>query len=175
MSVSEHFAPFRFCPHCGSQEVETPAYNIFACRACDFRYYTNAASATIALIRNPKGEILFVRRGKDPGKGKWDLPGGFVDPGEGVETALLREIAEEVAVEITSYRFLTSFPNRYPYRGVLYHTADMVFLCETPATESSVDRDEITESQFMAADALDADAIAFESVKNALRYYRESL
>lgn len=44
-----------------------------------FVYYFNPSSAVACFIKNAKGELLLVRRGKEPAKGTLDLPGGFVD------------------------------------------------------------------------------------------------
>ncbi len=56
-----------------------------------------------ALVTNPKGEVLIVKTTK--WRGTWGVPGGKVDWGETLETALLREFQEEVGLELTQVRF----------------------------------------------------------------------
>lgn len=172
MSASEHFAHFHYCPRCGANEVETPNPKLLVCRACDFHYYTNAAAAVIALIRNPSGDILLVRREREPAKGKLDLPGGFVDPQETIETALVREVKEETGLDITAFSFLASFPNRYVYRDVLYHTIDVVFVCTVEDVSALSDSDETTDAAFYAPHTIAMEDLSFESVRNTVQHYR---
>jgi ADP-ribose pyrophosphatase YjhB (NUDIX family) len=44
--------------------------------------------------------ILLLRRAVDPGRGAWDLPAGYLDPGESFETAARRETLEEAGIEV---------------------------------------------------------------------------
>ena len=73
-------------------------------------------------------KILLVKRGKDPFKGKYALPGGFVEYGERVEDAVIREVFEEtnVKVKIKDLLGVYSDPNRDP-RG---HVISIAFLLE---------------------------------------------
>jgi 8-oxo-dGTP diphosphatase len=79
-----------------------------------------------AIIKDSK--ILLVKRKNEPFKGKWALPGGFVEYGEKVEDAVIREIKEEtgLATRIKEFIGIYSDPNRDP-RG---HTVAIVFLLE---------------------------------------------
>ena len=72
------------------------------------------------------GEILLIKRKGEPFKGKWALPGGFVEYNEKVEDAVIREIREETGVnaEIKELVGVYSDPKRDP-RG---HTVSIVFL-----------------------------------------------
>lgn len=50
------------------------------------------------LVRN--GEILLAKRGAEPGRGKWSIPGGLVELGEEVRDAVVREVMEECNLEV---------------------------------------------------------------------------
>lgn len=53
-----------------------------------------------AIITDAAGRLLLVRRGHEPGKGRWSIPGGHVEPGETDEQALAREVREETGLSV---------------------------------------------------------------------------
>ena len=120
---------FRFCPKCGSELFEEHNGKSKHCSSCGFTYYQNPCSATAAFILNSKGELLVVRRGKEPAKDTLDLPGGFVDNYESGEQGVIREIKEETGLDIKEVEYLFSIPNIYRYSGMDIHTLDMFYLC----------------------------------------------
>lgn len=120
---------FNYCPHCGAKQFAENDPFSKRCGACGFTYYPNAAAATVAVIISERDELLCIRRDREPAKGTLDLPGGFVDPGEGITDGLLREVREELGAEVADYAFLFSLPNLYPYSGHNVHTADAFFRC----------------------------------------------
>jgi ADP-ribose pyrophosphatase YjhB (NUDIX family) len=54
-----------------------------------------------AVVRDDEGRLLLVRRGTDPGRGQWSVPGGRVEPGEAATAAAAREVLEETGVRVT--------------------------------------------------------------------------
>lgn len=54
-----------------------------------------------AIIHDPGGRLLLVKRAHEPGKGKWSLPGGRVEPGETDHSAVQREVREETGLSVT--------------------------------------------------------------------------
>lgn len=159
--------PFRFCPHCGRPGISFRHDKAFVCRACGFVYFQNTATGVAVLLRR-KEEILFVERARDPGRGLLDLPGGFVDAGETAEQALRREVHEELGMELPAVRYLGSFANIYPYKGVTYHTCDLVFVGEMARTPVTFNRDEIAAVQLLAPSAVARERIAFASIHAVL-------
>ena len=88
---------------------------------------TTPALTTDCVVFNGKGELLLIKRGNDPFKGSYALPGGFVDVGEEVEFACRRELKEETGVEFEGEPLLIgvySDPARDP-RG---HTVSIAYL-----------------------------------------------
>lgn len=170
MEPYEHFA---FCPRCASRTSEpADASRRFRCAACGFTLYFNAASAVAAMILDPAGRLLLIRRGREPGRGMLAMPGGFADAGESAEEALLREVREEVGVDVRDVTYFASYPNRYPYAGVTYHTLDLFFLCatENPARASALDA--VAAVEWRDPQSVPEDEMAFPSMREALRAYR---
>lgn len=100
-----------FCPLCGTQLGDYARYGQMrrACPACSFVHFADPKVAVIGLIHH-NGQILLARRAVDPAKGKWALPGGFMDAGEMPASALRRELMEEVALPIVVETLLDIFP-----------------------------------------------------------------
>ncbi|HEY1691576.1 MAG TPA: NUDIX domain-containing protein [Polyangiaceae bacterium] len=55
-------------------------------------------TAVGAVVLDGAGRVLLVRRGRPPGAGSWTLPGGHVEPGEGLRDAVVREVLEETGI-----------------------------------------------------------------------------
>jgi len=77
-------------------------------------------------VFDAKGRVLLIRRGNPPFKGCFALPGGFVDVGETVEAACLRELEEETGVRTGKLRLLGVYSD--PRRDPRGHTCSVVFL-----------------------------------------------
>jgi mutator protein MutT len=129
----------------------------------------NSAAAVMAVIFNSKGELVVVKRGVEPSVGKYDLPGGFVDPGENAETALLREIYEELNLIPVSFSFYTSFPNQYHFSETIVYTVDLVFKCEVADFSEMKHGDDIMGIEFIKPEKIELDSVPFDSVKNLLK------
>ena len=57
-----------------------------------------------AVIHDAAGRLLLIRRGHDPHRGLWSLPGGRIDAGESPEQAVVREVREETGLEVLAGR-----------------------------------------------------------------------
>jgi 8-oxo-dGTP pyrophosphatase MutT (NUDIX family) len=136
--------------------------------------FFNAAAAVAAFVTDPAGRVLYVRRSRDPGKGRLGMPGGFVDPGETAEEALLREVREEVGLDIGPLTYLGSWPNRYLYRDVVYTTLDLFFVAPAVDPASAQPLDAVDRIEWLAPARVDPGEIAFDSMRAALERYLAS-
>lgn len=168
--------PFRFCPDCGAEGGEFLHAREYRCPACGFRYFHNVATAA-GIVAQRDGKYLFVVRAADPAKGKLGLPGGFVDPGERVEDALRREVREETGAEIGTPGFLASFPNRYGFGNVHYHTCDLYFTAELLTADEDLSplASEVERLVWLAPEEVNPDDLAFPSLRAAWALILEKL
>ena len=160
--------PYSFCPMCGGdlelRSMKTTEPERLVCGRCGFIFYLDPKVAVGTIITNHEDHIVLVRRAIEPGYGKWVFPGGYVDRGEEVLAAAVREAREEAGVHIEIDRLLNvySYPGRAPV--IIVYTARMVGGC----LECD---DEGLEARFFAPDAIPWDELAFRSTHEALREF----
>ena len=162
---------FRFCPGCGAAGIDVRADRSILCKQCGFHYYFNAAAAVAGLIEDDRGRLLLTVRAHDPGKGALDLPGGFVDFDETAEDALMREVKEELNLEVTKCSYFKSFPNTYIYDNITMRTVDLAFICVVESLESLKLSDEIDDVRFLNPSEISLDRIGFDSIRNIVSEY----
>ncbi len=165
---------FRYCPKCAAAAMRVVSAKLLRCEACGFELYMNPAAAVGAVIVDERERMVVLVRGKEPGKGLWDLPGGFVDPGETAEEALRREVCEEIGLEVSAMRYLGSWPNVYEYGGIRYRTLDFGFVCAADGVEQVRPREsEVAQVLLLEPGDVDLKRFAFASVgRIAAEYLR---
>lgn len=154
---------FKHCPYCGSDSFRLRGRNELFCRICDFVFYFNPPVSVVALIKNDQNKLLLTQRKLPPGKGKFDFPGGFVDMGESLETALKREIREELNLEIFDLHYFDSFVTTYPCKGITYYPVDAVFQCRIKDWNSLLVQDDVKSVCFKSPGEITDVELAFDS------------
>ena len=174
---------FQYCPSCASKNIQF-AGKRFHCPDCGFVFYQNTAAAAGCVIQVGE-KALFVVRGKEPALGKLDMPGGFVDPGEGLLDGLYRELQEELGWQpplkpgeplAEVFTLFASFPNVYPYKNIIYNTCDVFFTVSAPGlTEKDLrlEAEEIAGVRFLHPGEVKSEDLAFDSTRRALTAFRE--
>ncbi len=162
---------FRFCPSCGAKRKDGAPRQPFHCEACGFYYYFNPCLAVAAILLGPDDRALFIRRAHEPAKGKLAVPGGFVDIGETAETAMRREIKEEVNLEVGPIEFLCSATNEYDFRGIVYPVLDIAFVCRALSLEPIAALDGVESFCWLNPEEVNSDDIAFPSIRAAIHAY----
>lgn len=165
---------WKFCPRCGVAAAKT-GKNPFHCEACGHTHFFGPVSAVGAITTDSEGRVLFLIRAKDPGKGKYGLPGGFVDAGETAEDALHREVFEEIRLKIKAMSYLCSFPNEYVYQGFILPVTDMFFVMEVETFDAIESGDgEIHGWHFCHPGRKELKNMAFESNRRAMELFLKS-
>ena len=165
---------WKHCPLCGTEST-TAGSHPFSCSNtdCGYQFYFSPVTAVGALIVDPQGRLLFIVRGKDPGKGKLGLPGGFVDSGETAEVALIREVEEELSLTITQYQYLASFPNRYDYAGISLPVTDLFFVSWVESFDPIQEQPgEVDGWKFVLPEKIRKQQLAFGTHFDAIKAYR---
>ena len=162
---------FRFCPRCAT-EAEPVGEVPFRCDQCGFAFFFGPVTAVGGILCDAEQQILLIERARDPGRGLFGLPGGFVDRGETAEGALRREIREEVGLELTSYQFLTTLPNQYTYKELTAAVLDIFFVCSVESFDAIVaEPDEVARCWIGKPTDEQLANMAFESNRLALLKY----
>jgi len=95
------------------------------CPACEYQAYANPKPTACAVCADTEGRVLLARRGNEPHKGKWDLPGGFLEEGEHPLDALRRELLEETGLEVEPREFLGIWMDWYELNGDTQSTLNL--------------------------------------------------
>ncbi len=154
----------RFCPLCGAPLVREPVppdqREQSVCSRCRFVFYLNP-KVVAGTIPEQDGRVLLTRRSINPGKGLWTFPGGFVDFGESVTDAALRETFEETGLRVE----LLGLLNVYTYPAtpvIIVYRARVTGGTLTPCEENDA-------LEWVTPAAIPWDALAFPSTREALR------
>lgn len=158
---------YKFCPLCGGGLTERLLKEgdpkRLVCGACGFIFYIDPKLAVLALVPY-QGGLVMVRRAIEPGYGLWVVPGGFVDLGEKVEEAVVRETFEECGLTVRVVRL----QNAYSYHHS--RTVLLAYVTEYLAGELTAG-DEEMEVRVFTPHEIPWEKIAFSSTRDALREY----
>ena len=165
---------FRFCPRCGGAlerrlvKQGEPERLVCTAEACGFVFYLDPKIAVGTIITTSTGRLVLCRRAIDPGYGKWVFPGGYVDRGEPLTTAAIREAREECGLEIR----LDGLVNIYSYPG---RAPVIVVYAATALSGTLMHDDESLEAVEFDRNAIPWGELAFRSTEEGLRDYLAGL
>ena len=160
----------RYCPLCGGGLARAPVppdhREQAVCSRCRFVFYLNPklVAGTLPLDGH---RVLLTRRTINPGRGLWTFPSGFVDFGESVTDAAVRETLEETGLEVE----LSGLHNIYSYPG-----APVIVVYRARVTGGTLAPcDENDALSWVGAGEIPWQALAFPSTTEALREWVASL
>jgi 8-oxo-dGTP diphosphatase len=163
--------PYRYCPYCRAElqtrripSPEGPERRV--CGACGFVHWGNSRPTAAAILLDAEDRLLLGRRAIAPFRGWWDIPGGFLEPGEHPEDGVRREMREETGLEVAVERLVGDYMDTYG-EGSDIHTLNFYYQCRVLGGQPSAD-DDVEALAWFSVDALPAE-IAFPSAQQALR------
>lgn len=157
----------KFCPRCGrslvERYIEIEQHTRKVCSGCGYIYYLNPKVVAGAVPRQ-ENLIWLVRRNIEPSAGSWTFPAGYVDLGESVKDAAIRETREETRLDIR----LDGLLNIYSYANVgivlIAYYATVIGGVPGPTPESR-------EVRAFRIEDIPWSSLAFSSTRDALTDY----
>jgi NAD+ diphosphatase len=137
----------RFCGRCGERTEQARGERARRCPACGLLAFPRLAPAVIVLVERGDGRALLARNARFPSS-MYSCLAGFVEPGETLEQAVVREVREEVGIEVHDLCYLGSQPWPFP------HSLMIGFTARWKSGEVAVDGKEISDARWFAPDDL---------------------
>lgn len=147
MGIGRWHAVNGFCPRCGTSTAVVEAGWVRHCPNCGRDNYPRTDPAVIMAVTDDDDRILLGRGQNFASKGMSVLA-GFVEPGESLETAVAREVMEEVGVSVTDIQFLGDQP--WPFPASLM----VGFTCRATTTALALDPEEIAAARWFTREEL---------------------
>lgn len=155
----------QFCGRCGTGTERKAGERSRVCAACGQTHYPRLAPVAMALVRRGR-ELLLARSPHFP-PGMMSALAGFVEPGESLEECLVREVREEVGVEVRNLRYFSSQPWPFP------HSLMVAFHCDWAGGQIVCQEGEIEDAGWFSPEALpvlpNRLSIARRLIEDALR------
>ena len=158
---------YRFCPRCGggleSRKLKVNEPKRLVCQKCSFVFYLDP-KVVVGTLFTIEDRVVLLRRGIEPAMGKWVFPGGYVDRGERVGDAAIREAKEESLLDVGLRALLGVYSYPRSPNVIVVYAAEVVGGELGPGDES-------LEAKAFSVSDIPWDGLAFTSTREALIDY----
>lgn len=165
-----------YCRRCGAK-LSHKSDHIFTCSS-GHTLYLNASPAVGIWVVNDKKEVLVAVRAHEPGMGKLDSPGGFNDGAETGESAVARELKEEVGLNPDQYtkpEYILTDIDTYPFAGEVLTVFTIMYWARLIGNPKITPLDDVAEARFMSFDEVDPDDIYLDAPRAGFISLRDSI
>ena len=152
VALAEWHASHRFCPRCGSRLVSSAAGHVLRCEENDHQQFPRTDPAVIMMVTD--GDRALLGRQAAWPEGRFSTLAGFVDPGESLEEAVVREVAEETGVHVTDVAYFGNQPWPFP------QSLMVGFFARATSTDIHVDGAELSDARWFTREQMKAEAEA---------------
>jgi NAD+ diphosphatase len=142
VGMARWLASTPYCPRCGGATDIRQSGHVRHCAQCGVDHFPRTDPAVIVAITDPVTDSLLLARNTAWPQKRFSTLAGFVEPGESLEDAVVREVAEEVGVTVAAVRYAASQPWPFPASIMIG------FFGEASDTRITVDHDEIAEARW---------------------------
>ncbi|NMB56656.1 NUDIX hydrolase [Candidatus Beckwithbacteria bacterium] len=169
-----------FCANCGQKmKEEIPPHDDRirqVCPSCGFIFYNNPKPTVVAIIEKEE-KVLLAKRARDPYKDCWDLIGGFVETGETLEEALVREVKEEVNLDVLTATYYFNHIDTYKNaaNGFVSKNLGVHFIVKVKDFNTLKPGDDVFETAWFSWANLPKDLVGFEDVVAVIQKRKKEL
>ncbi|WP_170854560.1 NAD(+) diphosphatase [Azotobacter beijerinckii] len=154
----------RFCGSCGALMELLPGERAMHCPRCEVQHYPRLSPSMIVLVT--RGDEVLLARSPHFASGVYSTLAGFVEPGETVEQCVVREVREEVGVEIRNPRYIASQSWPFP------HSLMLGFHAEYAGGEIVPQPEEIEDARWFALTDLPTLPSTYSIARYLIELYR---
>lgn len=158
------------CFVCGGV-ITKKSHNSYWCDTCEHLFFENPRPTSDLLLFDKAGRFLLAKRAYEPSKGKWDVPGGFVDPGDDLESSARREIMEELGLDETAYgelHYVASRALTYEWHKETYQLVANWFVARLKGSPKVVPQDDVSEAKFFTLEDLPQLDLSLPDLRNII-------
>jgi NAD+ diphosphatase len=153
IALAEWHATHRFCPRDGSRLVASDAGHVMRCEEHGHQQFPRTDPAVIMLVTDDDDRALLGRQAAWP-EGRFSTLAGFVDPGESLEEAVIREVLEESGVHVGDVTYFGNQPWPFP------QSLMVGFFARATTTDIQVDGAELSDARWFTREEMKAEAEA---------------